>query len=132
MKMRRLGLMLAILVLLTASPQVRAQSSLVDGQVTKVDTATGKITIRHGPFKKFDMDDPMTMVYPVQDPAINETGKFKLARLGEYPQQLGGAGNSHPLRVRMPAQRHAGDRHQKDGAASHTSNWPRWTASSPT
>jgi|SRR5690242_2034560 Cu(I)/Ag(I) efflux system protein CusF len=68
--MRRPGLMLAMLLLLTASPQVLAQSPLVDGQVTKVDMAAGKITIRHGPFRKFDMDDPMTMVYPVQDPTI--------------------------------------------------------------
>src|SRR5436305_1209720 len=29
----------------------------------------------------------------------NETGKFKLTRFGERPQQLGGAGNGHPLRV---------------------------------
>jgi Cu/Ag efflux protein CusF len=73
--MRRLGLILAILLLLNASAQVRAQSPLVDGQVTKVDTVTAKITIRHGPFKKFDMDDPMTMVYPVQNPAMLKTVK---------------------------------------------------------
>jgi Cu/Ag efflux protein CusF len=68
--MRKIWLMPLTLLLLVASPPVLAQSLLVDGQVTKVDTAAGKITIRHGPFKKFDMDDPMTMVYPVQDPAM--------------------------------------------------------------
>jgi Cu/Ag efflux protein CusF len=68
--MRKIGLMLASLVMLTASQQVLAQSPLVDGQVTKVDAGAGKITIRHGPLKKFDMEDPMTMVYPVQDPAM--------------------------------------------------------------
>jgi Cu/Ag efflux protein CusF len=51
-------------------PTALAQSALVDGQVTKVDDATKKITIKHGPFKKFDMDEPMTMVYLVQDPAM--------------------------------------------------------------
>ena len=73
--MRKIGLMLASLLLLAASPQLHAQSSLVDGQVTKVDAASGKITIKHGPFKKFDMDDPMTMVYPVQDPTMLKTVK---------------------------------------------------------
>ncbi len=73
--MRNIGLMLASLLLLAASPQLHAQSPLVDGQVTKVDVAAGKITIKHGPFKKFDMDDPMTMVYPVQDPAMLKTVK---------------------------------------------------------
>jgi Cu(I)/Ag(I) efflux system periplasmic protein CusF len=59
----------------TGATRLLAQSPLVDGQVTKVDPSTGKITIRHGPFKKFDMDDPMTMVYPVQDPAMLKTVK---------------------------------------------------------
>lgn len=51
-----------------------AQSGLVDGQVTKVDQATSKITIRHGPIKKFDMD-AMTMVFQVKDPAILKSVK---------------------------------------------------------
>ncbi len=73
--MRKIGLMLVTLLLLATSPEVFAQSPLVDGQVTKVDVAAGKITIRHGPFKKFDMDEAMTMVYPVQDPAMLKTVK---------------------------------------------------------
>ena len=76
--MQKFGFILACLfvfaISLNANP-VLAQSPLVDGQVTKVDTAAGKITIKHGPFKKFDMDDPMTMVYPVQDPAMLKTVK---------------------------------------------------------
>jgi Cu(I)/Ag(I) efflux system periplasmic protein CusF len=47
-----------------------AQSDLVDGQVTKVDPSAGKITIKHGPLKKFDMDDGMTMVFRAGDPAM--------------------------------------------------------------
>ncbi len=46
-----------------------AQSELIDGQVTKIDQEAGKITIRHGPIKKFDMDG-MTMVFQVKDLAI--------------------------------------------------------------
>ena len=42
----------------------------VNGQVTKIDQAASKITIRHGPIKKFDMDDGMTMVFRVKDPAM--------------------------------------------------------------
>ena len=43
---------------------------LTDGLVTKIDVSAGKMTIRHGPMKKFDMEDGMTMVYRVQDPAM--------------------------------------------------------------
>ncbi len=47
-----------------------AQAEVLDGQVTKIDESAGKITIRHGPIKKFDMDDGMTMVFRAQDPAM--------------------------------------------------------------
>lgn len=47
-----------------------AQSALTDGLVTKVDPSAGKITIKHGPMPKFDMEDGMTMVYRAQDPAM--------------------------------------------------------------
>ena len=38
--------------------------------MTKIDESAGKITIRHGPLKKFDMDDGMTMVFRAGDPAM--------------------------------------------------------------
>jgi Cu(I)/Ag(I) efflux system protein CusF len=48
-----------------------AQSNeFVSGQVTKVDESAGKITIKHGPIKKFDMDERMTMVFRAGDPAM--------------------------------------------------------------
>jgi Cu/Ag efflux protein CusF len=50
------------------SPMV-AQEAKVDGQVTKIDQAQGKVTLRHGPIKKLDMDS-MTMVFRVQDAAM--------------------------------------------------------------
>lgn len=59
---------------LAVAPSVWAQS-LTDGLVTKVDASAGKITIRHGPMKKFNMDDGMTMVYRAQDPAMLQTVK---------------------------------------------------------
>jgi Cu/Ag efflux protein CusF len=47
-----------------------AQTEMIDGQVTKIDVPAGKIAIRHGPIKKFDMDDGMTMVFRVSDSAM--------------------------------------------------------------
>ena len=50
------------------APSALAQSGMIEGQVTKVDPSAGKITIKHGPIKKFDMDEGMTMVW-VADPS---------------------------------------------------------------
>jgi len=47
-----------------------AQAPMVNGQVTKIDEAAGKITLRHGPIKKLEMNEGMTMVFRVQDPAM--------------------------------------------------------------
>ena len=47
-----------------------AQSTWIDGQVTKVDTSAGNVTIKHGPIKKLDMDQGMTMVFHAQDPEM--------------------------------------------------------------
>ena len=47
-----------------------AMAQMVDGEVTKVDESAGKITIKHGPMKKFDMEGGMTMVFRAQDPAM--------------------------------------------------------------
>jgi Cu/Ag efflux protein CusF len=67
--------MVALVVVPGLLPAAIAQSKLFDGQVTKIDQAAGKITITHGPIQKFDMDEPMTMVYRVQDPAMLKTVK---------------------------------------------------------
>lgn len=66
--MRKSFLLAAALALVLALP-AKAQS-LTDGQVTKVDESAGKITIKHGPIKKLDMDEGMTMVFRAQDPAM--------------------------------------------------------------
>jgi Cu(I)/Ag(I) efflux system protein CusF len=47
-----------------------AQSPMVNGQVTRIDEAAGKITLKHGPIKKLEMDEGMTMVFRVQDRAM--------------------------------------------------------------
>src|SRR5215217_7752241 len=54
-----------------ASGAANAQNAdLINGVVTKVDESAQKITIKHGPLKKFDMDDGMTMVFRAGDPAM--------------------------------------------------------------
>jgi len=54
-----------------SSPAAIAQSDeFVNGQVTKIDESAGKITIRHGPLKKFDMNENMTMVFRAGNPAM--------------------------------------------------------------
>lgn len=50
------------------SPAV-ADGNMVKGEVVKVDKAAGKVTLKHGPIKKLDMDS-MTMVFRVADPAM--------------------------------------------------------------
>ena len=52
-----------------------AQTPPVEGSVVKIDEAAGKITLKHGPIKKLDMDEGMTMVFRVQDPAMLKTVK---------------------------------------------------------
>ena len=48
---------------------VAAQDS-ISGEVKKIDEGAGKITLKHGPAKSLGMDEPMTMVYRVKDPAL--------------------------------------------------------------
>jgi Cu(I)/Ag(I) efflux system protein CusF len=70
--MKKSLMALAGLAMLTigAATSIASAQALTDGQVTKVDASAGKITIKHGPMPKFDMDDGMTMVYRAQDPAM--------------------------------------------------------------
>lgn len=39
------------------------------GEIKKVDTASGKLTIKHGPLENLGMDG-MTMAFKVKDPAM--------------------------------------------------------------
>jgi Cu(I)/Ag(I) efflux system protein CusF len=53
-----------------AAAQPTTAQQLVEGQVMKIDDAAGKITLKHGPIKKLEMDEGMTMVFKAQDPAM--------------------------------------------------------------
>jgi Cu(I)/Ag(I) efflux system protein CusF len=58
-----------------------AQSAAISGEVRKIDESAGKITLRHGPAKSLGMDEPMTMVYRVKDPAM-----LKQVKVGDKVQ----------------------------------------------
>ena len=47
-----------------------AQSPTIEGEVKKIDESAAKITLKHGPAKSLGMDEQMTMVYRVKDPAM--------------------------------------------------------------
>jgi Cu/Ag efflux protein CusF len=70
MKMPQRFVLIAAAAVAFTGTVALAQAGLVDGQVTKVDEPAGKITIKHGPLKKFDMDEGMTMVFRAADPAM--------------------------------------------------------------
>jgi Cu/Ag efflux protein CusF len=67
--MTKLRMAVLAVGLLAAPPATLAQSTMTDGLVIKIDQAAGKITIKHGPLKQFEMDEGMTMVYRADDPA---------------------------------------------------------------
>lgn len=60
---------IAFAVVLSASAAM-AQSTAIDGEVKKIDESAAKITLKHGPAKSIGMEEPMTMVYRVKDPAM--------------------------------------------------------------
>ncbi|KVO31990.1 copper-binding protein [Burkholderia ubonensis] len=52
-----------------AKQGVEAASGMSHGEIRKVDTAAGKLTIKHGPLENLGMD-AMTMVFKVKDAAM--------------------------------------------------------------
>jgi Cu/Ag efflux protein CusF len=64
----RIAAALALTLGLTLSAAT-AQSAPISGEVKKIDESAGKITLKHGAAKSLGMDEPMTMVYRVKDPA---------------------------------------------------------------
>lgn len=64
-----------------------ATAPMSDAVVRKVDPATGKITLKHGPIPNLEMP-PMTMVFRVQPPELidkvkaGDTVKFRAEDIG--------------------------------------------------
>src|ERR1700730_2389071 len=53
-----------------ATVEPRIMDAAINGEVKKIDEGAGKITLKHGPAKSLGMDEGMTMVYRVKDPAM--------------------------------------------------------------
>ena len=68
------NLLAALLAAVLVVSPALADGDMVKGEVVKVDKAAGKVTLKHGPIKKLDMDS-MTMVFRVADP--DELDKMK-------------------------------------------------------
>ncbi|RQS71522.1 RND transporter [Burkholderia sp. Bp8963] len=53
----------------TAKQSGEVNNSMSHGEIKKVDTANGKLTIKHGPLENLGME-AMTMVFKMKDPAM--------------------------------------------------------------
>ena len=68
---RHAMLLLAVL----AAPSAWGQpAAAAEGEVRRINPRTQEITLRHGPIPHLDMG-PMTMAFPVKDPAMLEQVK---------------------------------------------------------
>lgn len=70
MKSRKFITGMFAFALAMSSAASMAQADMVKGEVKKIDESAGKITLKHGPIKSLDMNEGMTMVFRVQDPAM--------------------------------------------------------------
>ncbi|MPZ55279.1 MAG: RND transporter [Rhizobiales bacterium] len=68
--MQRFAFIIAGMFVIATGMSGVALGQTADGQVTKIDAKQNKITLRHGPIKNLDMNEPMTMVFRVADPAM--------------------------------------------------------------
>jgi Cu/Ag efflux protein CusF len=59
----------ALVAALLATASV-AEDATINGEVKKIEESAGKITLKHGPAKSVGMDEGMTMVYRIKDPAM--------------------------------------------------------------
>lgn len=68
---------------------VIAQDAAIKGEVKKIDESAAKITLKHGPARSLGMDEGMTMIYRVKDPAllkqvkVGDKVKFEAEEAGE-------------------------------------------------
>lgn len=67
---------------------LQAQTPMASGEVTKLDVAGGRVTLKHGEIKNLDMP-PMTMVFRVADPKLLE-GLSVGQRIGFTAERING------------------------------------------
>ena len=80
----------ALFAMTLATPAFSAEGATVQGEVKKIDESAGKITLKHGPIKNLGMDEGMTMVYRVKDPAM--LAQVKVGDKVEFEAENGDAG----------------------------------------
>ena len=69
--MRLNRILILVHLLLLASITIAASEPVpVNGEITRINQAEGKVTLRHGPIPNLDMDGMSGMVFPVADPAM--------------------------------------------------------------
>lgn len=66
----RIASILALTVSVATGAITGVLAASISGEVKKIDESAGKITLKHGPAKSLGMEEPMTMVYRVKDPAL--------------------------------------------------------------
>lgn len=71
MTFKSIFLPLTVLAALAISPLTFAdgEHAMTEGVIKKINTGTGKITIKHGPITNLDMP-PMSMVFAVEDQSM--------------------------------------------------------------
>ncbi|MDP1647584.1 MAG: copper-binding protein [Rubrivivax sp.] len=81
---------LTLFAALAVSTLALAQVPMASGEVTKVDKASARLTLKHGEIKHLDMP-PMVMVYRVRPPqlldglAVGDRVRFAVERIdGNY------------------------------------------------
>jgi len=81
---------LALFAALTVSTLALGQVPMSNGEVTKIDKASARVTLKHGEIKHLDMP-PMIMVYRVRPPdlldkvAVGDRVRFAAERVeGNY------------------------------------------------
>lgn len=63
-------LILSHCLLLASLAAAVSQTVPVNGEITRINLAENKITLRHNPIPNLDMDSMTGMVFPVADPAM--------------------------------------------------------------
>ncbi len=72
--MRKSVLIVSALAAIAFGTPAIADEVMIKGEVTKIDAEQGKLTIKHDPIKKFDMD-AMTMIFKAGDPTMTTAVK---------------------------------------------------------
>jgi Cu(I)/Ag(I) efflux system periplasmic protein CusF len=68
--MKKLIFIIGTTLALASSAVAQGAPEVTAGEVTKIDASAQKITIKHGPIKKYEMEEGMTMVFRAKDPTM--------------------------------------------------------------